>query len=1222
MRIHLPQLAMVLALVAVPFFFVGQTISAEYLPPGTDCAKYGTRPNCQAVVNGQVVNGAGICDQYKSQTNCGCTPSSDYRNGSGECPDGVADGSSISCRADYNGKAGLENCNNVGGCGNAEVGGAGGECGTDADCIDASASVCTDGICMPKDKSGGSGKGGSTPKACVTNDQCSSNCCSGGICVGASQCQLTCEYIDCAGAIEGSAIDENGNPTIVSGGGGGGNNGGGGNGGNAGDGSGGDTSYQSRDRCRISNEVSTQWAAQMRVKNWSAGARREWISRGETYWLAGSGSDDAICTDCNNVCPGSEPWRKVNTTTSMDCVDGRTSDIGSEGIKNLEVSCESCTLGNTEQCKASGSMSYGIKDLAFNSSCDWDYHCRPNSVRCGAGYTYICLEWNPDIPDECIKDKGLCEPSAPTSTTAWNKDYVHYCGEKSQCLRQIKAKLTRDDSSDGTCAEETGYEVIFNEATCAWSSGTLALGSTADWNDMNPADCKTPEHTANFYVNGADSGRQGFTYNSGSGRCEALWTRLAAPDGVNGLSTRWGEAGSNGRWILLNGDNRNTGWQFDDATCTFYCEGYDGGADCYGKELDARLAFVPDLRLVVYRDNGFIAKAAPSSGYGQEFDNNCTSSPSIENGNLNSPINATVEGFKDKRQAVYQLRTDGRSLVPLRGVFSQGNYQTDIYRRILSSAASAPVAQEMILGVDSNGVSIKNSEYNLSVEMKNLFNSSTDEGYWACSCPNIDAGNNYQADADCNLWFFPGRDVDICTTKRIYVGLRSCYTSSWWQVSGGNIYADQDIVDSVPTGLNNDPNCNPLGNPQCEDVNPPVGHVNDFPDLPSEQPYNIAGDESCTPRIIRGRTPCKTDGPSNSAGIALTKSGQVVSADTNDYYFNNSALSHSVKNSYQQRISERSNLHALYQGGACPDCYPNNLSNPAGLQAKIANSRVLPSDGGSDGFRPPREDYRYFVSLYGGEEKLEQISGERSGLKVDSLEQLLSRCEENETGNNIDYVCYVDRDLVISSDQPWVVTKTATGKTQSITIFVNGSLTLSGNIDDSNAVTAVDIGNFLAFIVSGEIQVDSTVGIQMPAPTSSTLIKQCWEGQSATIRGVYPKNNEALSNRTSAVGAAEGIFVADGNIVVQNYGNQPSGDGDFCRVDKRFIGQGSFVSWGTVKMLRDFSPREANCQNDEYGVYNSRVPTETFIYRPDLVRNTPDWMKRSSTIYREITGGS
>ena len=55
-------------------------------------------------------------------------------------------------------------------------------------------------------------------------------------------------------------------------------------------------------------------------------------------------------------------------------------------------------------------------------------------------------------------------------------------------------------------------------------------------------------------------------------------------------------------------------------------------------------------------------------------------------------------------------------------------------------------------------------------------------------------------------------------------------------------------------------------------------------------------------------------------------------------------------------------------------------------------------------------------------------------------------------------------------------------------------------------------------------------------------------------------------------------------------------------------------------LLRDFINREGGCQNDLYGVYNSRVPTETFIYRPDLVRNTPDWMKRRTFYYQEVTG--
>ena len=53
--------------------------------------------------------------------------------------------------------------------------------------------------------------------------------------------------------------------------------------------------------------------------------------------------------------------------------------------------------------------------------------------------------------------------------------------------------------------------------------------------------------------------------------------------------------------------------------------------------------------------------------------------------------------------------------------------------------------------------------------------------------------------------------------------------------------------------------------------------------------------------------------------------------------------------------------------------------------------------------------------------------------------------------------------------------------------------------------------------------------------------------------------------------------------------------------------------------MRDFNPRDTACQGDAYGVYNNRVPIETFIYRPDLVRNTPFWMKRSSVFYQEVS---
>jgi len=143
-------------------------------------------------------------------------------------------------------------------------------------------------------------------------------------------------------------------------------------------------------------------------------------------------------------------------------------------------------------------------------------------------------------------------------------------------------------------------------------------------------------------------------------------------------------------------------------------------------------------------------------------------------------------------------------------------------------------------------------------------------------------------------------------------------------------------------------------------------------------------------------------------------------------------------------------------------------------------------------------------------------------------------------------------------------------------------------------------------------------------PIDTELVNRCFEGQSATLnRGgmsTYP-GDARIANEISAVGSVEGVFISDNSIIIDNVINDRQPDDDSCRVDKRFLGQGTFVAWSSVQLLRDFNNRDSKCNTDIYGVYNNRVPTETFIYRPDLVRNLPAWMRRSAVYYQERVGG-
>lgn len=141
---------------------------------------------------------------------------------------------------------------------------------------------------------------------------------------------------------------------------------------------------------------------------------------------------------------------------------------------------------------------------------------------------------------------------------------------------------------------------------------------------------------------------------------------------------------------------------------------------------------------------------------------------------------------------------------------------------------------------------------------------------------------------------------------------------------------------------------------------------------------------------------------------------------------------------------------------------------------------------------------------------------------------------------------------------------------ESYTIFIDGNLTIT-DPTNANQLTDVDEGGFLAFIVSGDITISETVG------------------------------NEVLTDTTSNL---EGIFIADGLLTLESRGEAVGGD-------DRFIGEGSFISWTRVALDRDFS--------DGVGreVENQDKPVESFIFRPDFIRNTPEFLTRPHTIWQE-----
>jgi hypothetical protein len=202
------------------------------------------------------------------------------------------------------------------------------------------------------------------------------------------------------------------------------------------------------------------------------------------------------------------------------------------------------------------------------------------------------------------------------------------------------------------------------------------------------------------------------------------------------------------------------------------------------------------------------------------------------------------------------------------------------------------------------------------------------------------------------------------------------------------------------------------------------------------------------------------------------------------------------------------------------------------------------------------ENYAFFIS------QLEETPDADITKNISSLGDIPAGREERGAR-----VSYRNGDLSFNPDQTWVITP---GEKR--VIFVNGNLRFS---QIPEKMITVQPGGFLAFIVSGSITFDATVGHSSISDTQAS---------------------------TSLEPNVEGVFIANGAITIESAGSD----------DKKFVGAGSFVGWSGVNLPRNF-------EKDTFGrVRNNTTPTETFTYRPDFLLNAPELIKASTTNWREV----
>ncbi len=152
---------------------------------------------------------------------------------------------------------------------------------------------------------------------------------------------------------------------------------------------------------------------------------------------------------------------------------------------------------------------------------------------------------------------------------------------------------------------------------------------------------------------------------------------------------------------------------------------------------------------------------------------------------------------------------------------------------------------------------------------------------------------------------------------------------------------------------------------------------------------------------------------------------------------------------------------------------------------------------------------------------------------------------------------------------PWSV-----GSGEALVILISGDLYIE---DPSTVENLIDVaeGGFLTFIVQGNIVIRPEVG--------------------------YADNSDIFANMTE--GNIEGIYIAN-NIIIES---QSPGS-----KDNHFVGQGSFIAWNNLQLERNYHDGGLGSQD------NDDKPTESFVYRPDFVVNSPESIGANKLEWQEV----
>lgn len=260
--------------------------------------------------------------------------------------------------------------------------------------------------------------------------------------------------------------------------------------------------------------------------------------------------------------------------------------------------------------------------------------------------------------------------------------------------------------------------------------------------------------------------------------------------------------------------------------------------------------------------------------------------------------------------------------------------------------------------------------------------------------------------------------------------------------------------------------------------------------------------------------------------------------------------------------------NGMIGGNGTGGFYSNNPNNP---RVTATTTSAGHSEAGVK-----VENYAYFANTTA---LSVPASSDGSTTQIAQLSELTATALSTGTGE-VAYTVPGNLTINLDKDTKWSIP----AGTKAV-VFVPGDLTIvAADADPDTAAQMqqlinVDEGGFLAFIVKNDIIIDSSLG---------------YNGTKATI----------ASFQTPII---EGIFLASRFLVIETFDNAST-----TPADNKFVGAGSFIGLGGVDPQREFADSTTRRE------LNATAPTETFIFRPDFVVNTPNVLKKPVIQWREI----